>query len=151
MWQNTTNGIALRSYCPVSETFSENAICGRQREADRKTLRQVIEEARDPNLLIVRDKNAPAYVAVTTEAAKKLVEQFIDRRTQTASAIPDLDALPRAVLLAFCVRPESGKTVFLRTSPPFKYEIAERLGEDSNHFLPVDERYRRPGLTYGFR
>ena len=58
-------------------------------EADRKTLRQVIEEARDPNLLIVRDKNAPAYVAVTTEAAKKLVEQFIDRRTQTASAIPD--------------------------------------------------------------
>ena len=115
-------------------------------DADRKTLRQAIEEARDPNLLIVRDRNAPAYVAVTTEAAKKVVEQFIDRRAQTASAIPDLDALPRAVLLAFCVRPESGKTVFLRTVPPFKYEVAERIDEDSHHFFPVDERYRRPGL-----
>src|SRR5664279_652250 len=87
-----------------------------------KTLRQVIEEARDPDLLIVRDKNSPAYVAVTTEACKKIVEQFIERRSQASATIPDLDALPRSVLLAFCVRQESGKEVFLRKLPPFRYE-----------------------------
>src|SRR5271157_3466366 len=95
-----------------------------------KTLRQVIEEAHDPDLLIVRDKNSPAYVAVTTEASRKIVEQFIERRSQANATIPDLDALPRSVLLAFCVRQESGKDVFLRKSPPFRYETDAPVADD---------------------
>jgi hypothetical protein len=111
-----------------------------------KTLRQVIEEAHDPDLLIVRDKNSPAYVAVTTEANKKIVEQFIERRSQTAATIPDLDALPRSVLLAFCVRQENGRHVFLRKSPPFRYETNVPAEDERDQFLLVEERYRRPGL-----
>src|SRR6266851_4026119 len=53
-------------------------------EAAGKTLRQVIEEAHDPDLLIVRDKNSPAYVAVATAATEKIVEQFIERRARTS-------------------------------------------------------------------
>jgi hypothetical protein len=83
-------------------------------ENEGKTLRKIIEDAHDPDLVIVRDRNSPAYVAVTTEAAKNVVEQYIERRSQSTSAIPDLEALPRSVLLAFCVRPENGKGVFLR-------------------------------------
>ena len=114
-----------------------------------KTLRQVIEEARDPDLLIVRDKNSPAYVAVTTEACKKIVEQFIERRSQASATIPDLDALPRSVLLAFCVRQESGKEVFLRKLSPFRYETDAPAADDRDQFLLVEERYRRPGLKIG--
>lgn len=111
-----------------------------------KTLRQIIEEAHDPNLLIVRDKNSPAYIAVTTEATKEIVEQFIARRIERASNVPNLDALPRSVLLAFCVRQETGKQVFLSKTPPFKYRLASPDEVDRNQFLVLDERYRRPGL-----
>lgn len=116
-------------------------------EGDDKTpLRQVIEAAHDPNLLIVRDKNSPAYVAVATGATKNIVEQFIERRSRARASIPDLDALPRSVLLAFCVRQEDGKPIFLRKTPPFKYETDVPAGEDGDQFLLVQERYRRPGL-----
>jgi hypothetical protein len=115
-------------------------------QTEGKTLRQVIEAARDPDLVIVRDKNSPAYVAVATAATKDIVEQFIERRSQARATIPDLEALPRSVLLAFCVRQENGKPVFLRKSPPFKYETDLPVGEDRDQFLCVEERYRRPGL-----
>jgi len=115
-------------------------------EAEGKTLRQVIEGAHDPDLLIVRDKNSPAYIAIATGTTKDIVEQFIEHRSQNRANIPDLEALPRSVLLAFCVRQENGKTVFLRKSPPFKYETDVPAGEDRDHFLPIEEKYRRPGL-----
>jgi len=69
-----------------------------------RTLRQVIEAAHDPELCIVRDRNSPAYVAVTTAAAKPIVERWIERRGQATAVVPDLEALPRSVLVAFCVR-----------------------------------------------
>jgi hypothetical protein len=121
----------------------ENFWLGTEKEG--KSLRQFIEEVHDPDLLIVRDKNSPAYVAVTTEKAKKVVEQYIDRRSQTTSTIPDLEALPRSLLLAFCVRQEDGKRVYLQKSPPFKYQIAATANSDE--YLLVDDRYRRPGLN----
>jgi hypothetical protein len=111
-----------------------------------KTLRQVIEDAHDPNLLIVRDKNSPAYIAVATETTKKIVEQFIERRVQRTSSVPNLDALPRSVLLAFCVRQDAAKPVFLSKTPPFKYRLAPPDEPERDLFLIVDERYRRPGL-----
>ena len=115
-------------------------------QAEGRKLRQVIEAAQDPDLLIVRDQNSPAYVAVTTAATKELVLQHIQRRGQTRTNIPDLEALPRAVLLAFCVRQDANKPVFLRRLPPFRYEVGEPSGEDRETFVLIDERYRRPGL-----
>ena len=114
--------------------------------SEGKTLREVIEAAHDPDLFIVRDRNSPAYVAVATEATKDIVEQFIERRRQTTATIPDLEALPRSVLLAFCVKQQNGRAVFLRKSAPFRYETDEPTGEDRDQFLRIDERYRRPGL-----
>jgi hypothetical protein len=115
-------------------------------EAAGMTLRRFIEATHDPDLLIVRDANSPAYVAVTTQATKIIVEKFIERRRQSTAAIPDLESLPRAVLLAFCVRQQNNRPVFLRKLPPFRYATEEPDGEESDQFLRIDERYRRPGL-----
>jgi len=115
-------------------------------QVEGKKLRQLIEEAQDANLLIVRDKNSPAYVAVATEATKNIVEQLIERRAHATATIPNLDALPRSVLLAFCARQESGKPVFLHKTPPFKYQTSIPPNLDADQFWVIDERYRRPGL-----
>jgi hypothetical protein len=117
-----------------------------RQEHTGKTLRQIIEDAHDPNLLIVRDKNLPAYVAVATEATKTVVEQLMARRVQRTSSVPNLEALPRSVLFAFCVRQEAGKPVFLSKTPPFKYTLAPPDEADRDQFFVIDERYRRPGL-----
>jgi hypothetical protein len=81
------------------------------KQTDEKilSLRQYIEGARDPDLCIVRDRNSPAYVAVTTAAAKPIVEKWIERRGQTTATVPDLEALPRSVLIAFCVPVDTGQ------------------------------------------
>ena len=92
------------------------------READGKTLREFIEAAGDGDLVIVRDKNSPAYVAVATAASKPIIEQWIDRRNHATATVPDLDALPRSVILAFCVQVDPGQAVLLRKTPPFRYE-----------------------------
>jgi hypothetical protein len=115
-------------------------------EQTGKSLRQVIEEANDPDLLILRDKNSPSFIAVATANAKSVVEQRIDLRSQSVSVVPNLEALPRSVLFAFCVRQEEGKPIFLHKSPPFRYETGGVDEDDSEHFLKIDERYRRPGL-----
>lgn len=113
-------------------------------EAEGKSLLQVIEEAQDQELLIVRDKTTPAYVAVTNAASKPVVEAWMDRRSQTAGSVPMLEALPRSVLLAFCVRPEPGQHVFLHKLPPFKYEVRSPEGVDTNQYVQIEDRYRRP-------
>ena len=112
-----------------------------------RTLRQFIEGANDPDLVIVRDPNSPAFVAVAPAAYKQTVEMWIDRRSQTTATVPDLEALPRSVLLAFCVKHDAGKSVFLNKHPPFKYEIGSREEVDLNQCVEIDERYRRPGLN----
>jgi hypothetical protein len=113
---------------------------------DDRKLRDVIETAHDPDLLIVRDRNSPAYIAVATGSTKEIVERFIERRAKTTATIPNLEALPRPVLLAFCVRQESGKPVFIQKTPPFKYRMSAPSDEEVDQFLLIDEKYRRPGL-----
>jgi hypothetical protein len=114
--------------------------------SDGKKLRQIIEDANDPDLLIVRDPDSPAYIAVSTQASKAVIEQFVEHRRRASSVIPDLSALPRPILLAFCLRKDEGKNVFVRKSPPFKYEIDVPPESQSQYFM-VDDRYRRPGLN----
>lgn len=111
-------------------------------------LRELIEAAHDPDLCVVRDRNSPAYVAVTTAAARSIVEQFIERRSQATTTVPDLEALPRSVLLAFCIQVQAGEHVFLDKLPPFRYEIGSREKIRPEQ-VEVDERYRRPGLKIG--
>jgi hypothetical protein len=95
----------------------------------------------------MRDQNSPAYVAVATSAHKHAVEAWIARRRQTTAEIPNLEALPRSVLLAFCVPHVAGKSVFLSKYPPFKYEISSRDEVDLDRYIEIDERYQRPGLN----
>jgi hypothetical protein len=49
-------------------------------------------------------------------------------------------------LVAFCVRQENGKPVFLSKAPPFKYRISVPDEGERDQFLLIEERYRRPGL-----
>src|SRR5271156_3843876 len=53
-------------------------------KGDEKSLglRELIDAAHDPDLCVVRDRNSPAYVAVTTAVARPIVEQYIERRGQ---------------------------------------------------------------------
>lgn len=115
-------------------------------ELERKRLREVIEEANDPDLVIVRDPSFPAYVAVATSASKENVQQFIERRSRARTTVPDIGALPRSLVLAFCVKVEQGQRVFLRKSPPYKYTTEISDGESPELYWVIDERYRRPGL-----
>ena len=116
-------------------------------KANGRTLRQFIEAAHDPDLVILRDPNSPAYVAVATAAHKQGVETWIARRSQAASMVPNLEALPRSVLLAFCVKRDVGKSIFLNRYPPFKYEIGTRDGVNLEQYIEIADRYRRPGLN----
>ena len=111
-----------------------------------KTLTQLIVDANDPDLLIIRDKSAPAYVAVTTSKSKPIVAELLERRRQSTAAVPDLGGLPRSVLLAFCVPTLRDKQVYIYRSPPFKYEIRDKGADPDPELIEVDERYRRPGL-----
>jgi len=125
---------------------NQNLWPSEQADGKPQSLRQLIEAAHDPDLCIVRDRSAPAYIAVTTAAAKPMMERYIERRSQTKAAIPDLEALPLSVLLAFCVQAEPGERVFLHRSPPFKYQILSADDAAPTEYVEVDQRYRRPGL-----
>lgn len=114
--------------------------------SEGKSLRQFIESAQDPDLLILRDKKSPAYIAVATQSHKQIVEQWIERRIQSVSEVPDLEALPRAVILAFCVQLDPGGSVYLRRFAPFRYETLLPNGSERDLFVIVEDRYRRPGL-----
>jgi hypothetical protein len=113
---------------------------------DGKPLRQYIDAAGDRDLVIVRDKNSPAYVAVATAATKEIVEQWIARRVHAASVIPNLDEIPRSVILAFCVEAGRDQSVYLTKSPPFRYEVSKPDYVDPEQSVQVEEKYRRPGL-----
>jgi|SRR5665213_208616 len=113
---------------------------------DGKPLRQYIDSAGDPDLVIVRDKSSPAYVAVATAATSEIVEQWIARRVHAATVIPNLDELPRAVILAFCVEADRDQSVYLSRFPPFRYETSKPEYVDPQQSVQVEEKYRRPGL-----
>lgn len=115
-------------------------------ESGGRSLRQIIEAARDSDLVILRDRRVPSYIAIASQAYKQSVEQWIERRNQAVTEVPDLDALPRAVILAFCVQVNSMTCVYLRRVPPFRYLTELPEGSEQELFIPVDERYRRPGL-----
>ena len=50
------------------------------------------------------------------------------------------------MLIAFCVRQESGKAVYISKVRPFMYRIGEPNAEERDQFFLIEERYRRPGL-----
>jgi hypothetical protein len=117
------------------------------KSGDKKSvgLREFIESLHDPDLCIIRDRNSPAYVAVATQATKPVVEKYIERRSQTVTTVPDLESLPRSVLLAFCVQVQAGEHVFLDKLPPFRYEIGSSQQPKAEQ-VEIDDRYRRSGL-----
>lgn len=104
---------------------------------------QFIEDAKDRDHLIVRDRTSPAYVAVATAATKPIVEARIESRGKAATTVPDWTSLARSVLLAFCVRLDDGDGVFLRKTPPFKYQTNRPNSEEAAQFLTIEDRYRR--------
>lgn len=117
------------------------------KDAEGKTLRQIIEGAKDSDLQIIRNKDSPAYIAVATNATKELVEQWMARRSQVVGSVPSIEDLPRSVLLAFCVPVEADQQVFVEKSAPFKYVVGTAEEIDLDKHIEVARRYRRPGLN----
>ena len=111
-----------------------------------KTLTQFIVAANNPDLIILRDNNTPAFVVVTTSESKPFVEAWLDRRKQITSIVPDLGDLPRSVLIAFCVLKQPHEKVYICNSAPFRYEIKDIAAGPDPEMIEVEERYRRPGL-----
>ena len=111
-----------------------------------KTLAQLIVAANNPDLIIVRDENTPAFVVVTTSQSKPLVEAWIERRKKITSIVPDLGDLPRSVLIAFCVPKQPHEKVYICNSAPFRYEIKPIDAGHDPEMIEIEERYRRPGL-----
>jgi hypothetical protein len=106
---------------------------------EHRSLSRVIQDMA-PEVVLVRDPDAQAYVVVVSANKKGDVEQAIARRQKTRI----LYRLPRSILLAFCLKSVNGQNVYVRTTAPFRYQIAENPG--SKEFVIVEERFRSPGL-----
>lgn len=105
---------------------------------DQRPLAKVVEELA-PDIVLRRDPHALAYVAVVPAAKEHLVTDAIESRRRTHL----LSKLPRPILLAFCLRQGDGQPIYVRPAPPFRYYVGE---SPDNGFVPVEERFRSPGL-----
>lgn len=107
-------------------------------QEDQRSLVKVVEELQ-PEIIIVRDPEAVAYVVVVPAAKKCLAEQAIEGRRCSNF----LAKLPRSVLLAFCLRKMDDQSIFVQLAPPFRYHVGQCPGSG---FVVIDEQFRSPGL-----
>lgn len=113
---------------------------------DGSSLQKFIESLGDNDLQIVRDPAVPAYIAVATRDSLAAVSGVIANRTKASTTVPDLEELPRSVLLAFCAQQNSGESVYLSKEFPFKYRTSPPSIDDRDQYWEVPPRYRRNGL-----
>lgn len=104
---------------------------------DQRPLAKFVEELA-PEIVLIRDPEVVAYVAVVPAGKEQLVKDTIERRRKTHL----LGKLPRPVLLAFCLKTDQ-QAVYVRTTAPYRYHIGETAEAG---FVVVEERYRLPGL-----
>ena len=111
-----------------------------------RNLKQLILDACAPDLEIVRDKRAPAYIAVVTPDVRADVEAQIAQRFGENEVVPvRLEDVVRPVLLAFCINVED-QPVYVKRTRPFRYEVGGVPEERAGDYIIVEREYRRPGL-----
>lgn len=110
------------------------------------SLKTFLESAGDPDIIVVRDPQARAYIAVTDPANRERVEGIIQSRTRSTTEGIDLNRLPKFLLRAFCVRQEAGKPVYLGKTMPHQYVLTEPSPEKADEFWRIEEKYRLPGV-----
>jgi len=94
-----------------------------------------------PDLRLVRDPDAKAYVVVVPADREELAKAAIDRRQGKHL----LRSLPRPILLAFCVDSPPGAEVYLRVEPsPPRYQVGNQ--PDDPAFVLVETEFRSPGV-----
>jgi hypothetical protein len=113
------------------------------------SLRKLIEDTSDPDLIIVRDPNAAAYIVVTDSANHDKINAIIAARKKISGDLIDLARLPKSFLNAFCVRQEGMLPVFLSKTQPHEYLLTVPLPEKADEYWRIDTKYRLPGLRIG--
>jgi len=115
-------------------------------ERGQRSLKQLISETCEPDLQIVRDPHAPAYIAVVTPDSRAGVEEQIARRSTTQpNTQTRLEDLARPVLLAFCIDVQN-QPIYVHRVRPFRYEVGAIPQDKISEYIFVDPEYRRPGL-----
>ena len=92
-----------------------------------------------PGIALTPDPSSPAYVVVTRSDDLLRANRAINNRRRNRL----LSHLPRPVLLSFVADTGNAQTVYLRSSPPYRYSHEPTHGE---HWWPVEREFRRPGL-----
>lgn len=116
--------------------------------ADRgqRNLTKLIVDTCDPDLLIVRDRRSPAYIAVVTPEMRADVEAQIAQRFGHNEVVPvRLEDIVKPILLAFCVSVQN-QPVYVKRTKPFRYEVGSIPPERASDYIIVESEYRRPGL-----
>jgi hypothetical protein len=104
---------------------------------DQRPLARIVEEMA-PEIVLVRDPDVPAYIAVVPAGKQQLAAEAIARRHETDL----LSKLPRPILVAFCLKADN-QAVHVRITAPYRYYIGEATETD---LVEVEERFRLPGL-----
>jgi hypothetical protein len=107
---------------------------------DQRPLGSFVEEMA-PEIILIRDPDAAAFVTVVPADKKQLALEAIERRHKTHL----LSRLPRPILLAFCLKADN-QAVYVRTTPPYRYQFGE---SPETGFAAVEEHFRLPGLYVG--
>ncbi len=106
-------------------------------EGETRSLANFIKEIA-PELPIIADPEAKAYVVITPKGREKLAHIAFQRRHDHLL----IKKLPRAILLAFCVRAKG--EVWVKITAPYHYAIECPKPDES--YVSVDEKFRIPGL-----
>jgi hypothetical protein len=107
-------------------------------ENETRTLKQWLETLA-PDIEVIQNPEKPAVVAIATPEAAGRVRKMISDSGNAAL----LSELPRPVVLAFCIEAVPGKPVYVRITPPYRFEVEE---PSASGWLPVEPEFRLPGL-----
>jgi len=92
-------------------------------------------------LEIVNDDQPGSIVVVTPEKKRDVVARLVKPMSETL-----FDGLPAPLRIAFCLKSEAGQVVGIKLTPPMKYQKFDSGTVLPPGFLPIDGKYRVPGL-----
>lgn len=109
-------------------------------------LKRLLRDLLYPELDLIWDERSPEFIAVVTPDVRAKVLEQIERRQKSADNTLLLERIARSILLAFCIYVPGEEPVYVRRSPPFRYELKPPDPEVAGQYLIVEPEYRRPGL-----
>ena len=93
-----------------------------------------------PDIVAYQDPDSPAYIAIYPSSRHDEMKPYFEAR----SAYRFLSALPKSVILAFCIQVSDGEKVCLRIKNPIRYTRGSTNNDPD--FIEVDEDLRFSGL-----